>query len=226
MNRILKRDDGIFDVLLTPVYITSPDIALMLGNWTDAKMRGYRIATFKTLQDAMNLAFSLPPIDWNRLVDAHQDTFKRLTRLVNESLRNGKFIVEVDSHMMDPIELKQTMFRRVKHYGERYLLFYNANDIVSINIINPWSVNLNEIANVLMTQPDLRIVKRMNTPTHIKLIGITDADTSYEIKLWPTIMAHWSRWIQQNGIDYKYYHANLRQLATQQNEIDGSMSVR
>lgn len=226
MNRILQVDNG-FQVLVTQHYVSNPSFELMLGNWTDAKMQNYKIYQFTTFQDAMDLAFSLPPIDWNKIVSLHEDAFHTITSSIKKTLQYGSFIVETDSRLLNPTELKETMFRRVAQNGVRFSLFYDMNDVICINIINPWTNNLVEISNILKAVPDLRINKVIKTKTHIKLIGLTDVDTVYEIRLWTSLMAQCVRWIFNNNLDKRSYVQSVESTIQKQKIIDnGDIVIR
>lgn len=221
MNRIRRVDNG-FQVLVTQRYISNPSFELMLGNWTDEKMRNYRVVQFSTLQDAMDLAFKLPPIDWNKLISLHEDAFRTIVSTLNSSLKNGGCIVEIDAHIMNPTELKEIMFERVSRDGKRFNLFYDANDIISVNIINPWTNNLIKIVNTLKNIPDLRIKKIIKTKTNIKLIGLTDVNTVYEIRLWTSIMAQHVKWIFENELKKQFYLNSFDGIIAKQKLIDDS----
>lgn len=227
MNRILKNsDNNSYQVLVTPTYVSSPSMEIFLGNFMDEKIRGYYIKEFRTLQDAMDLAFKYPSIDWNKLVNMHEDSYVIITNTIKKALANSSFIVEIDSHLMDPTELKETMFKRVAHYGERFSLFYDANDIISVNIINPWTRNVNEMANLLKVIPELHIKKIIRTKTHLTLIGRTDVDTVYEIRLWTSMIAQWARWIHINNLNPRAYIGMLSQIIAKQKIIDDGDIVR
>lgn len=225
MNRILELN-GKFQVLVTPTYVDSPSFELMLGNWEDKNLRGFHIREFDTLQDAIDLAFKYPSIDWNKIVSLHKDAYHIIVNSIKNNLRDGKFIIELDSKLMSPIEIKETMFRRVYFHGERYNLFYNANDVICINIINPWTKNLIEIANLLKNIPELRIVNLYKTKTHLCLVGVTDVGTTYEIRLWTTLMAHWTRWILINNLNPNHYIKLLNQKIEEQYRIDNGDAIR
>jgi len=225
MNRILSSNNT-HKVLVTPTYVSSPSFELMLGNWTDEKLRGFHVIKFDTLEDAMELAFKYPSIDWNKIVSIHEDAYQMITSVIKKTLKDGEFIAEIDSHLMNPTELKETMFERVEHHGERYKIFYDANDVISINIINPWTTNINEITNLLKTIPELRIKKYHKTQTHICLIGVTDVGTTYEIKLWTTLLSHWARWVFDNSLDKKNNIKILTQLIEKQKLIDDDITIR
>lgn len=226
MNRILQNNDGRYQVLITPKYTSNPSMEMILGNFFDEKLMGYSIANFDTLQDAMDVAFAYPPIDWNKLVNMHIDSFQDITKIIKNTLSNGNFIVEIDSHLMDPTELKETMFRRIKNNGNRFSLFYDANDIISINIINPWTRNIVEIANTLKFSPKLNIKKIIHFKTHISLIGVTSVDTVYEIRLWTTIMSQWVRWIHRNNLNPTLYENMIPQLINKQKIVDDGDIIR
>lgn len=219
MNRILHVENN-FKVLTTPTYTTNPSFELMIGNWTDEKLRNYKVYTFNNLQDAMDLAFQYPPIDWNKLITIHKDNFYKIKQEIHQQLQDGNFIVEVDSHLMDPTELKRMMFKRVEKYGNRFNLLYDANDIICINIINQWTNNLIEISKVLQNDPVLRIKHVIKTPTHIKMIGLTDFGTPYEIRLWTSLTSQWARWVLRNNLDPRLYMDTLNKLLDEQKNID------
>lgn len=226
MNRILKKDN-MYLVIVTPEYVSNSSTELMLGAWcNDQHIRGYKILAFRTMENAMEVAFKYPSIDWNKIVNMHVDSYKTITKTVNNVLSSHSYIVEIDSHLMSPDELKNTMFKRVAHYGERFSLFYDANDVISINIVNPWTRNTVEIAKLLKTIPELRIKKTVNTKSHIKLIGLTGVDTTYEIRIWTSLLAQWFRWILNNDLDPNGYINMLPQIYAQQQVVDNGDIVR
>lgn len=221
MNRIRELDDK-FQVLVTPTYSTSPAMEIMLGNWSDAKLRGFKVVNCNTMQDAIGIAYQYPDINWNKIISMHTDVYYRITDIVRDVLKKNNFIVELDAHLMEPSEFKHTMFDRVSKLGERYTIFYNANDVICINIINPWSHNLETIAAILRPIRELRIKQIVKTKSFICLIGVTDIGTTYEIRLWTTIISQWARWIFTNKLDgNKYLHILSNICETQQNIDDG-----
>jgi hypothetical protein len=224
MNRILQNNNK-FQVLTTPSYVSAPSMELMLGAWSDEHLRGYKIVSFTSLQDAMDLAFKYPPINWNKLVNIHEDSFRIITNSVKKNLQQRNFIVEIDNHLMNPSELKETMFKRIEHLGERYNLYYNANDVICINIINPWTKNLYEITTLLKNIPELRIKKIHKSKTHITLIGLTDVNTTYEIRLWTTLMAQWARWIHMNKLEPQQYFYMINQIIETQKNVDNGYNI-
>lgn len=224
MNRIREIND-MFQVIITPSYSTSPSMEIMLGNWSDTKLRGFKVVEFPTMHEAMDVAYRYPDIDWNKLVSIHEDAFETINKSVRSVLKKYNCIVELDSHLMDAEEIKNTMFNRVIKLGERYTLFYNANDVISINIINPWYRNLQMMAENLRTVPELRIKQILRTKTNIILIGVTDVGTTYEIRLWTTVVSQWARWIYTNNLDGAKYMKLLNTLNDVQTVIDSNVAV-
>jgi hypothetical protein len=198
---------------------------IMLGNWTDAKLRGFKVVEFPTMHEAMDLAYKYPDIDWNKLVSIHEDAFDTINKSVKSVLKKYNFIVELDSHLMDAEEIKNTMFDRVIKLGERYTMFYNANDVISINIINPWYRNLLSIADNLRSINELRIKQILRTKTNIILVGVTDVGTTYEIRLWTTMVSQWARWVYSNNLDGTKHLHILNNLNDVQNVIDSNSAV-
>lgn len=127
---------------------------------------------------------------------------------------------------MNPSELKQTMFQRVYQHGRRFNLFYDANDVICINIINPWTKNLVEIANLLKVIPELRIKKVIRNPTHFCLVGTTDVGTTYEVRLWTTLIAQYVRWLYKNNISLEAHVPELLKLIEKQKLLDSDDVVR
>lgn len=221
MNRI-RQYNGNFQVLVTPSYNTTPSMEIMLGNWVDEKLHDFRVVEFSTMNDAMALAFSFPDIDWNKLVNIHKDVFLKINDIIKKILRENNFTVEFDPVVLTPKELKNTMFDRVMSRGARFSLFYNVNDVICFNIINPWSANLSKIASILNTIPELRIHKTTKSKTSIKLLGVTDVGTTYEIRLWTSIISQWARWIQSNNLKPALYADTLQNLLEEQKRIDAN----
>ena len=95
--------------------------------------------------------------------------------------------------IVQPDDLKNTLFDRVIKFGDRFSLSHHMNDIISISIINPWSSNLQFMSRILMNSK-LRIIDRVNVDKLIHLVGLTPTGTTFEIKLWPTVIYNWSEW--------------------------------
>lgn len=252
MNRIREFNNK-FQVLISPTDVGSPLLERVIGGWTDqhrntgrnfhieypnnnadspinelltdAQIRNFYIVDFNTLQDAMDLAYKFPDLDWNRIVSMHQDVFPVLRDIIKDNLINNNFIVELDSHVLNPTELKETIFNRVLRKGERFTMFYDASDVICFNIINPFTFNINSIANILKSIPELRIKKIHKDKLCVHLIGVTDVDTTYEIRLWTTLTAQWARWIMKNHYDPNQYLHILQRLLDKQKILDDDASM-
>jgi hypothetical protein len=106
------------------------------------------------------------------------------------------------------------------------------NDIITINITDPWSKNLVRIANMLQQEPDLRIFDRkVYWNKIIILTGETELGLTYEIKLFPTVLWRWAKWTSWYGHTNK--NENQKAIENQrlkavklQDTIDNSMKIR
>lgn len=231
MNRI-RHHNNAYQVLLTPHLKFAPSMELLVGNWDDEHLRGFSIVEYPTLPEAQCHAMRLPDIDWYKLVRMHIDYVHSLEKIINGTIQRHKFIVNLETKVMTPQELKEMTFRRVQNLGERYSVTYGANDIISFCIVNPWTKNLDELAHILTTIPELRIKRHKIYNKKINhLIGLTELGSTYEIRLWPTILHHWAVWEYEN----KHINRNknndrvqkVYQVALkQQNDIDSGMFIR
>lgn len=226
MNRIRKYN-GIYQVLITPSYTFDAGYNLLLGNWTDPHLQGYTIREFPTLEGAMDTAFQYPQLDWYKLILFQKHIFAQLRSTIRSTLQRGKFLIDFDAHLMTPEELKNTMFDRVMMFGNRFRLCYNLNDAISFTITNPWTHNLTEIASVLHSIPDLRIKRSNSADGVIRLIGTTDLGTTYEIVLWPTLLAQYARWEKEHA-DFSQEHKDdmLHKMLEAQNRMDEIVAIR
>lgn len=227
MNRI-RKVGKVFQVLVTPHchYHTCPNFELMLGNWTDENFRNFEVLGFDTLRDAMGEAFQHPDIDWNKLVSVNYDAFQFLSVYIKNILDKKKYIIEYDPQFVNPSDLKNIMFKRVIRLGERYTLLYEANDVISINIINPWTKNLKEISALLKSVQRLKIIKEYQSPGVIHLIGVTDMGTTYEIRLWTTLMAQWAKWVTINNYNPMKMKSVLDEIMKKQKIIDSEVIIK
>jgi hypothetical protein len=198
MNRIRKVDEGRYQVLITPHQMYNTNFEYLLGNWTDEYLRNYEVREYETLRDAQNIAFTMPDLPWDRLVHFHKDSFLENRELIKRVIKENDYKVEFEPKLMTPELLKNVMFERVMNFGKRFALSYNMNDIMAYHIINPWSSNLEMMAKKLIAEPSLRIYRRVNSDKVIYLLGKTTFGTTYEIALWPTIIAQWSKWAQSH----------------------------
>lgn len=205
MNRIRKINNNLYQVLITPNYTTNPSIELLLGYILDENIVKFSIKQFDNLNDALALSLSYPDLDWNKLISMHKDIFYQLNNTIKQNLNYHKFIYDYKSNILTPLQLKNLIFNRVLKQGKRFTEFYNFNDIITFDIINPYTNNLLQIKNVLKNISKLNIIKIIQTNTHIKLIGQTQNNTLYEIRLWNTLMYDYIYWLYLNQLNQNDY---------------------
>lgn len=211
MNRI-RKFNNIYQVLITPNYTTNPSIELLLGYILDENIMKFSLKEFDNLNDAMALSLSFPDLDWNKLISIHKNIFYQLNNTIKQNLNYHKFIYDYKFNILSPQQLKNLIFNRVMNNGKRFIEFYNFNDIISFDIINPYTFNLIQIKNVLKNISKLNIVKIIQTNTHIKLIGITQINTPYEIRLWNTLMYDYIYWIFINNLHQTNFNDKINKI--------------
>ena len=227
MNR-LRQHNNIYQVLVTP-YKTSLNDGLvdMLGNWTDDHLRGYCIKEYDNMEDALEEAFNYPDLDWDRLSTYHKDAYGDLYRRIKTNLNNESFIYDIEPVMMSGEQIKNVMFDRVDNMGSRFSLTYNLNDVIGYHIVNPWTKNLKEMIKVFKNDKKLRITRMEETNGIIRLIGLTDLSTNYEIVLWPTIIFHWAKWMAKHDCVPDKSKANaLKDALKTQEMLDKTLNIR
>ncbi len=226
MNRIREYNFR-YQVLITPTMPYHTSFELMLGNWTDEHLRNYYILEFDNLGDAQCEAFKHPDLDWEKLVLLHQHAFYDLKKLIKEILNSHNFIGEIQPRIFSPEELKQTMFDRVMYYGKRFTLKYKMNDVIAFHIVNPFTKNLNEVSEYLENDSRLRIIRKFVNNGVIHLIGKTDVGTTYEIGLWPTMIAQWARWAEENPqISNENKKYTFMESIKKQEQLDSGFEIR
>jgi len=223
MNRIRKYGD-IYQVIITPEIIVSPDSSLMLGGWMDQDIQSFKIFNFNTLQDAQCEAFNYPDIDWYRITMNHKYIFARLKEQIEGVINNSGINVQFISHIMSADEFKNSMFDRVLNNSNSRILI---PDIISFTIINPWTENLKRLSKLIefnrehLYRDDLRIRhKKIIDGTTIYLYGATEFGTVYEIKLIPTLLYHWTLWNNNNKEKRQLSDDLYKKYIRQQNELD------
>lgn len=230
MNRIRiikdENDNELYQVLITPTHRFDSSFELMLGNWNDENLNNFQIKTFANSNDAMATAYNYPDISWEKLIIFHTDIYQNLFKIIQFHIDNNNFSVEFNYHMMKPEEVKNNMFDRIIKQGQRFRLKYNANDIISFNIFNPWFNNIKALANILKVDKRLRIKKLISENNIIRLIGTTDIGTSYEIVLWTSLIGQWAKWKYANPqvSDIKA-QALMQDILQTQKKIDESVGV-
>ena len=226
MNRIREYNYK-YQVLITPTMPYNSSFELMLGNWSDAHLRNYYILEFDNLGDAQCEAFKHPDLDWDKLVLLHQHAFNDLTNTVKKILKTFNFIGEIQPRILSPEELKQIMFDRVMYYGKRFTLKYKMNDIIAFHIVNPFTKNLTKFSEYLEHDARLKIIRKFVNNGVIHLIGKTDVGTTYEIILWPTMIAQWARWAEENPkISNETKKYTFLESIKKQEQIDNGFEIR
>ena len=227
MNRIRKHN-GKFQVLVTPAYQSNSDgLSLMLGAWSDDSLHNYYIKEFTDSQDAQELAYNMPDINWQKLVLAHRDIFIQNKNIIRDVLYNNNFIVEFEPRITNSEEIKDNFFNRIMALGKRFKLNYDMNDVMGYHIINPWTSNLKQIYRVLKSTPELRIVRYEVENGIIRAIGETPIGTTYEIVLWPTLVAQWARWCKMNpDTPNEQKELRLKNILELQKKVDSVVALR
>ena len=217
MNRIRNINDK-YEVLINNNYTTNPSIEISLGELFNTQLRNYEIKILNNLQDALNLAYEYPPLNFNKMHSDCVDNFKKLTYIINKILKEQN--VNIKPKLLLPDEIKNMLFDRILQKGRRFTFYYNFNDIISFDIINPYYHNLIEISSILQQTKELRIIKIEKTLTHIKVIGLTDNNITYEIRLWTSILFNFMTWIKNNNKNLLDYMNELQLKINEQNLLD------
>lgn len=223
MNRINKytiNGKTYFDVLITPNYISNPGMELVLGNWLDEDFNLYFVKTVRTLQDAMNISWQYPDINWERMVNMYKDNYLKLDKTLKKYLNNLSIPLTYEPYILSPNEAKKSFFNRVKNKNRRFTMYYNYNDVISFDIIIPFNLQATKIKYELEQIPELNIKKIITSQTHIKLIGITEFNTTYEIRIWTSLIHNFLKWIYINDLNIKDYYNTYKQIIQEQKEID------
>jgi hypothetical protein len=197
MNRIRKKNYK-YQVLLTPDLKSAPSYEVLLDNWLDTNLQNFNIVEYDTLSDAQAEAFKHPDIDWYKLVLTHENIYVKLNQQIRQIIQNNNLVIDYHSVLMKPLEIKDIMFDRIIAGGERFTLTWDLNDVIGFHLVNPWSSNLSYTADLLQADPTLRIFSRNTKDKVIRLTGRTDIGTTYEIKLWPSLLANFARWVGKN----------------------------
>jgi hypothetical protein len=202
MNRIRKTNDG-YQVLNFPCRNFDPSTELLSGGWTDHGLRGFSVVSFETLHEAQLEALNNgADINWEKLHEDHKIFFDDLKQNVVNVLIKHKFIVDFNAKLLNGQQIKNALFDRAIN-NTRFTLAEHFNDIVSFNIVNPWSKNCTEIVNLLKSTKNLRIYQEKKHRGVTHLIGITPSNTTYEITIWTTLMYQCSSWLNMHPVHKK-----------------------
>ena len=226
MNRIRKFGNK-WQVLITPTQHYNPQFEILVGGWDDDYLRDFSIQEYDTLGEAQVEAFKYSDIDWVRMVLMHKSAFHDTKKLIEANLQKHKFICDFVPQFMSPKQVKEAMFDRVMTHQDRFRLVYHMNDIVSFHIINPWTKNVREIADKLIQDSNLKIIKAYNSYGMIHLVGKNDLGTTYEIGVWTTLLANWARWAEMHPtINSEVKKKALDDTIKKQKEMDTGYSLR
>lgn len=226
MNRIRKYKNK-WQVLVTPYQQYNTSFEVLIGFWIDEHINNYCIEEFETLNDAQAKAFQMPDIEWVKIVIMYKNAYHDLKKIIKQELDKNEFIVDFDSTFMDPTMAKNAMFNRVMNLGKRFTLVNDMNDIISYNIINPWTKNINEIASILSKNNKLKIFKKYINNGIIHLIGQTDFGTTYEIVIWPTLLSNWAKWVEKHpSLSIEIKKNTFIKMVEMQKYIDSADIIR
>ena len=228
MNRVRKINDE-YQVLFYPCRNFDPSTELLMGGWTDENLRGFSVSTFKTLQEAQIEALnSGADINWEKLHDDHNVFFNDIKKNIVNVLIKHNFIVDFNATLLNGYQIKNALFDRALK-NSRFTLAENFNDIISFNIVNPWSKNCDEIVRFLKTTKNLRIYREIKKNGVTHLIGITPANTTYEIIVWTTLTYQCSTWLKMHPTqsqNKKLVYDMYKAAETTQSKLDKSFIIR
>lgn len=220
MNRI-RENNGKFQVLITPTQRFNAGFEFMAGNWRDEDLRNYFIIEYDNIYDAQNEAFRYPDLDWEKLVLFHQGVFFDLKKRLHTVFNENKINANLDAIYQSPKQVKETMFNRVAEHGKRFTVKYCLNDVIGFHITCPTFKQLVSIAQILEQVPRFRIFKKIVVNKVIHLVGVTDVGTTFEIILWPSLIAHWAQWASTtHGVSEETKAIAFKEALKKQNLID------
>lgn len=228
MNRI-RRVGDIYEVLVTPNITFDSDMELIAGNWTDPYLKGFYIKDFDNEQDAYYFSATMPDMDWMKLIRMNKDFKPIVHDKVEKILDSHGFTYNIETVLMTPVQLKNTIFDRVKNSGKRFTLASNLNDVLTVIVTNPWYNNLEDMAQVLKKVHDLRIKKIIRKNKTVTLVGVNHMGTSYEIKLMPTLIRHAIEWKDNNvhnSSSFRTFIGTMNELLKLQKKIDKETLLR
>ncbi|ATZ80307.1 hypothetical protein BMW23_0249 [Bodo saltans virus] len=220
MNRLRKYNNS-YQVLITPTHRFDAGFELILGNWDDDQLKGYKINEYSTFEDAIRIASQYPDINWDQMVLWHKDIYNKLYGVLRSELLSNNFDVDLDPKLLNSHQIKNVMFDRVAIYGNRFKLGYHMNDIISFHISNPYTSVIKRLSKILLHNQSLRIVYSTNDYGIIRLVGKTDIGTQYEIVLWTSLLAQWGKWANNNKqISNQIKIKQLEQVLNKQKIVD------
>lgn len=230
MNRIRKKN-GIYEVLITPNITMSVEVGILMGKWEE--IREYEIKEYETLQEALCEAYKYSEINWYKIVENHKYIYERIKKDIEKILKKNKYMTDVRYNIMTPEEVKEMIFERTRKTGERLNIKEGKNDIINIEIVNPWTENLRKISKSIeehkehLHRDDIRIIKKQVIDKKIIiLLCMTELGTTYEIKLIPTLLNYWNRWVEKKSRNEKIVDKIYKEYLESQEEIDNKTILR
>lgn len=202
MNRIRKVDNK-YQVLINENYKTNPAIELSLGSLLAKEyLKDYDVLEFNTLNEAMNIAYNLPNIDFEKIYSDCIDVFKYLNKEIKETLKD--IDINYTPYLLGPNQIKNIIFDRVIQKGRRFS-FYNFNDVIAFDISVNYPIEIERIIKYLINNKNLRLIRRVDNDTNIRLVGLTFNNITYEIRLWINEMKELMYWIYKNDKNINDY---------------------
>ena len=99
--------------------------------------------------------------------------------------------------------------------------------MIIVDIIQPKEDIAIEISKYLEVDPRLRIHRKFVNNGVIHLIGRTDLGTTFEIGLWPTMIAQWARWADENPqISNENKKYSFLEAIKKQEKMDSGFEIR
>ena len=215
MNRI-QEFNGQFQVLISG---TTEDF---LGRLSRFSVSNTYLENYNTLEEAQIKSFSLPDLNWFTIVNYHKHEYKRLTNDIKEIINTENITILFENKLKTPEELKESVFNRLNHYKNEFILDDNINDIISFHISNPWTENIIKLSNLFQKNNKLNIKFVKNKDNKIfNLIGINNNNTSYSIYLYPSVIYKFIR-LSMNKKDKSNINKLYKESLVLQNTIDKS----
>lgn len=234
MNRIRKINDSKYQVLTNHRLRMLPDSPLYIGNIDDPDLMNYQLIETSNLNDALAESYKYKDIDWKKIIDHHKYIFLRLKKLIQSIIDNYDLEVTFNPIYIDEDSFKNNVFERVEKYKNNTNFRFENLDIIELDIVNPWTQNLQYIAEILtkhrhyLYRDDLRLYyKQVIKGKMIYLYGKTELGTNYKIKLIPTLLYQWLSWYHKGG--FMQGEASQRlfdNLYKQQIELDRGSVIR